>query len=205
MTKPEVSRKQRELNTCLDKANRATDLSIKELIKTRGGQVVGRGDEWQFLIALSRETSAKRLRTELKRYITKCRNGNYHFKESGRKKIIGDIRPVDLVISGHFTSEILERFVVVDIEGEIRCPEDGLSHGDYVRFEAWCRLYYLPKTREWFVHYVDIIVRHKSPAQRALFMFQHEKSGDRNPCVAEEMAPDELCKFFETPQGGTWG
>lgn len=201
--KPGESQKQTELNTCLDKAGRAIDLSIKELIETRGGQVGRRGDEWQFLIALSRETSTKRLRTELKGYLTRCRDNSYHFEESSRKKIIGDIRPIDLVISGHFTSETLERFVVVDLEGEIRCPEDGLSHGDYVRFETWCRLYYLPKTQGWFVHYVDIIIRHKSPMQRVLFMFEHGKSGE--VVRAKEQDPKELCLFFESPQGGTWG
>lgn len=204
MSTQKPSSKQIELRVCLGKANYAVDLAVKELVKTRGGQVVERGNEWQFLVALSRETSAERLRAELEKYLTRSRGGNYHFKESSREEIVGSIRPVDLIISGHFTSETLERFVVVDLKGDIFDQSDS-RFGEPVRFEAWCRLYYLPESRQWFIHYVDIIIRHKYPAQRSLFMFQHEKSGDRNPCVAEERAPDRLCKFFESPQGGMWG
>jgi len=189
-----------QLHKHLAKANRAVDLAVKELITTRGGQIVRHGDEWQFLIALSGEKSAKRLRTEIKEYLTSSRGGNYHFKESSRDERIGNIRPTDLVIAGHFSSETLERFIVVDLKGKV---SDDKEYSDYVRFEAWCRLYYLPNTKEWFVHYVDIIIRHKSPAQRALFMFECTKSGDI--MKATEKEHDDLCLFFESLQGGTWG
>ena len=197
---PGASGQEMLLREHLAKTNRAVDLAVKELITTRGGEVVRYGDEWQFLVALSRETSIKHLKTEIKKYLVSSRGGNHYFEESNRKERVGNIRPTDLVIARHFSSETLERFIVVDLEGEV--SSDG-KYSNYVRFEAWCRLYYLPETQEWFVHYVDMIIRHKSPAQRAVFMFEYAKSGDVMKAV--EKRHDDLCLFFESPQGGTWG
>lgn len=201
MSEPKLSNEQRlEL---LDKANRVVDLAVEELMRTRGGQVSGSGDDFQFLINLSQPTT-RRLKTEINKYLRKCVGGTYCFKETSREQRDGDIRPIDLIMSRHFTSETHEMFIVVDLKGEIYKKGDEQLRGSYARFEAWCRLYYLPTKQRWYVHYVDMIIRHKSPAQRALFVIEHSRSSEE-PSRAEERAPDELCLFFEKPQGGTWG
>ncbi|MFA6594353.1 MAG: hypothetical protein WCT16_03820 [Candidatus Buchananbacteria bacterium] len=182
-------------------ARRAIDLAVKELVTTRGGQIAERGDERQFIVSLSREKSEACLRGKIKKYLAMTSDSNYYYKESGRNERTGNIRPTDLVIAGHFSSETQERFIVADLKGEIFDDEKCSS---YVRFEAWCRMYYCPNTqRSWFVHYVDIIIRHKSPTQHALFEFEYAKSG--NVIKATEVEPNSLCLFFETLQGGTWG
>lgn len=193
-----------ELKTCLDKANRAIDLAVEELVRTRGGRVRDSGDDLEFLISLSRES--RRLKTEIKKYLESSKSGACSFKETERSQRIGKIRSVDLVIACHGTSETREMFVVVDLKGEIfdKKEDKRFWRPSRVRFEAWCRLYYLPMKKEWFVHYVDIIIRHKSTAQRALFVIEHSRLSEE-PSRAEERAPDALCLFFETPQGGTWG
>jgi hypothetical protein len=209
MAKPKTSREQAWFNMCLDRAHRATDLAIEELMRTRGGQISGSEDDFQFILNLSK-TPEHCLKTKINEYLRRnVWNVAYSFKETNRRQRDGDMRPIDLVISRHCSSETHEMFVVTDLKGEIfdkSRKEDGCGQyqGSYARFEAWCRLYYLPTKQRWYVHYVDLIIRHKSPAQRALFMIEHSGSTEE-PSRAEEKSADKLCLFFETPQGGVWG
>lgn len=196
--------KQEGRKQCLDKSNRAIDLAIAELARTRGGEIVRGENERQFILGLNRETSGKRIRAEIKMYLQDTVGGVYSFKKNGRTDIrVGDVRPVDLVISRHLTSETQERFIVVDLDGSLYKGTDKYPVRYRVRLEAWCRLYYLPERAEWFVHFVDIIVRHRPLAQRVLFTFEHGESGEL--VCASEADPSKLCLFFETPQGGMWG
>lgn len=192
---------QTEFDVCRKKADQAIDLAVAELVKTRGGHVVKLGDELTSLLRTLYHTklSRKQIRVSVKEY--EDSENTYTFEETRRMVRVGKVRSVDLMITGHFSSETSERFVVIDLQGEL---SDQETRSYYVRFEAWCRLYYLPERKEWFVHYVDIIIRHKSPAERTLFMFEHEKSGQLVRATEKDL--DELCLFFKNgPQGGMWG
>lgn len=192
---------------CLNLANEAADLAIAELVKTDGHQIAQRLSDGELLTDILRG-SCDRNKSPAK-YVRRRWIGEgspYNFKEESRDRKVrmGKIRPTDLVIRGHFSSERFECFVVVDVRGDLfgglyHLPPDGTP----TRFEAWCRLYRCEDPRKWEVHYVDVIVPYLKPAQRRIYKL--ERIDRSNPLVAKEVDARELCLFFESPQGGTFG
>lgn len=130
--------------------------------------------------------------------------GRERFVETDRQFEVGNKRPADLIRECVLFPEKWERFVVSDIEGraapkKLKATSRSLIDYPFVRFEAWCRLC-CRKEPSWYIHYVDFIVRCPGPARRHLFTFWN-----RDPTSVKSGSPDDLCLFFETPQGGMFG